>query len=144
MRLRWFLFHCVHVISTLGSFDVSPRAGTQIFPRSLAHTRARSAYPFAHRGGVFGLLLHGSELGFELDDVRMEGIVFLSQRIVFLLEALAHGLEGDIALDFALFEELNAGLQFGKLGLLAFAECTLCGTVWLPSDISCVGNTLRG
>lgn len=40
----------------------------------------------------------------------MEGLVFLSQRIVLLLEALAHGLEGNIALDFALFEELNAGL----------------------------------
>ena len=40
----------------------------------------------------------------------MEGLVFLSQRIVLLLEALAHGLKGNIALDFALFEELNAGL----------------------------------
>ncbi len=64
--------------------------------------------------------------------MRMEGLVFLSQGIVFLLEALARGLEGNIALDFALFEELNAGLQLGELGLLAFAECTLCGTVWLP------------
>ena len=76
--------------------------------------------------------LYGSELGFELDDIRMEGLVFLSQHIVFLLEALARGLEGNIALDFALFVELNEGLQFSELGLLAFAECTLCGTVWLP------------
>ena len=60
----------------------------------------------------------------------MEGLVFLSQRIVFLLEALAHGLEGDIALDFALLEELNAGLELSELRLLAFAECTLCSPVW--------------
>lgn len=61
----------------------------------------------------------------------MEGLVFLSQCIVFLLEALAHGLEGDIALDFTLLEELNACLELGELRLLAFAKCTLCSPVWL-------------
>ena len=137
MRLCRFLFHCVHVISALGPFGVSPCAGTQIFPQSLARPRARSAHSFVRRerfkfwDDIFGLLLYGSKLRFKLDDMRMERLVFLSQRIVFLLETLAHGLEGNIALDFALFEELNAGLKLGELHLLAFTKCTLCGTVWL-------------
>ena len=150
MRLRRFLFHCVHVLSTLGPFGVSPHAGTQIFPRSLARPHARSARPFAHRerlkfwDGIFGLLLYGSKLRLELDDMRMKRLVVLSQRIIFLLEALAHGMEGNIALDFALLEELNAGLQLGELHLLAFAECTLCGTVWLTICHQSRGIALRG
>jgi hypothetical protein len=116
---------------------VSSRAGIQVFPRSLARNRARSASPFANYerlkiwDGVLGLLHDGGELGFELDDMCTEGVIFLSKRIVFLLKALAHGLEGDIALDFALFEELDTGLQLGELRLLAFTECTLCSSVWL-------------
>ena len=54
-----------------------------------------------------------------------------TEGLVFLLEALAHGLEGDIALDFALLEELNAGLVLNELHLLAFTECTLYGAIWL-------------
>lgn len=137
MRLRRILNHCVYDISTFGPFDVSPRTGIQVFPRSLARIFFRSASPFSHHerfkfwNGVFGLLLYSSELYFELGDMCTKGLIFLSQRIVFLLEAFAHGLEGDIALDFALFEELNAGLQLGELRLLAFTECTLCGSVWL-------------
>ena len=63
--------------------------------------------------------------------MHMEGLVFLSQSIVFLLEALAHGLEGDIAIDFALLEELNACLVPSELRLLAFAECTLYSAIGL-------------
>jgi len=60
-----------------------------------------------------------------------QGFVFLSQGIIFLLEALAYGLEGDISLDLAQLEELNASLELSELCLLAFAECTLCSTVRL-------------
>ena len=54
-----------------------------------------------------------------------------TEGLVFLLEALAHGLEGDIVLDFALSEEPNAGLVLNGFPLLAFAECTLYSAIWL-------------
>jgi len=67
-----------------GPFDVSPRAGIQVFPRSLARICARSAGPFANRerlkfwDRVFGLLLRGGELRFELGDMYTERLIFLS------------------------------------------------------------------
>jgi hypothetical protein len=83
--------------------------------------------------GIFSasVLLYGGQPRFELSEARKEALVFPSQHIIFLLEALAHGLEGDITLDFVLLEELNAALELGELRLLTFAKCTLCGPVWL-------------
>lgn len=54
--------------------------------------------------------------------------ILVAEAVVFLLEALGHSLQGDVALDLALLIELDAGLKLRKLRLFAFSEGALCGS----------------
>lgn len=97
----------------------------ELFALSRGDTGRRGVIPPAFAvvvGRSVGILLGFREL------VLQDGVL-AAEHLVLLLETLGDALEGDIALDLPLLVSLEAGLEIGELGLLAFTESALCGAV---------------
>jgi hypothetical protein len=66
---------------------------------------------------------------FQCRDLILQLCVLSTKGLILLFQTAGDGLQGDMALDFALLVATNSFLKFGKMFLLPFSKSTLSHSI---------------